>query len=225
MGQIRRVVIPEMPHHVVLHGVRSMDIFASITDRRCYINLLDECASRYGLSVWAWCLMTNHIHLLVVPADEVALKKGIGEVHRRYSRHFNVAQGASGHLFKERFFSYPVQQDSNLLCVARYIELNPVAAGLAIRPEEYEWSSARHHVERKRDPLVKESPLVAMAGDWRAFLAEGASLRRDREAIERHLSTGRPLGSPEWVNTLESRLGRPLGARRAGRKRKSHWTK
>ena len=219
MGQARRIVIPGIPHHVVLHGVRSIDIFASDADRRYYVGTLNECAGRYGLSIWVWCLMTNHIHLVVVPADELSLGKGIGETHRRYSRHFNFSQSASGHLFKERYFSYPIQQDGNLLCVARYVELNPVMAGMVPRPDAYAWSSARHHLRGKADPLVGRSALLDMAPNWKEFLADGISLHRDREMIERHLSTGRPLGSPAWIAGLESKTGRRLAPRRVRRRK------
>jgi len=220
MKRIRRVVVPGLPHHVVLHGVRSVDIFTSDSDRRSYILLLDECAKRYGMSFWMWCLMTNHVHLVVVPADELSLAKGLGEAHRRYSRRFNALQGTTGHLFRARFFSYPVQLDANLLCVARYIEINPVMAGMVASPGAYAWSSARYHLHGERDPLVRQSPLLAMAANWKDFLADGVSFHRDREAIERHLSTGRPLGSPDWIAGLEAKLGRPLAAQKVGRKRK-----
>ena len=216
MGKIRRIVIPGFPHHVVVHGARSADIFESDADRRRYISILSECALKYGLSTWTWCLMTNHIHLVVVPKDEAALGKGIGETHRRYSRYFNRAQDSLGHLFRERFFSYPVQLDSNLLCVARYVELNPVMAGLAASPQAYHWSSARHHITGQSDPLVDSDPLLSMVPNWKEFVDDGAAFHKERKAIERCLSTGRPLGSRDWVATLESKIGRACtGQKRA----------
>jgi putative transposase len=218
MGQVRRVVAPGFAHHVVQRGVRAMDIFREDSDRQYYIRLLAECSGRYGLSVWAWALMGNHVHLLVVPGREASLAKTIGETHRRYSRRLNARLEQSGHLFEGRYFSYVVQHDANLLCAARYIELNPVKAGIVRSPEEYAWSSARHHVVGAADPLVSESPFCEMVADWGEFLTEGLKLDEERAVVERHLSSGRPLGTPGWIGALEMELRRPLKTGIPGRK-------
>jgi putative transposase len=137
-----------------------------------------------------------------------SLARGIGSAHRRYSRLINARTGASGHLFQARFYSYPIQADSHLLASVRYVELNPVFAGLASRPEEYPWSSARYHLSGSPDPLTTASQLLTeLAPDWRAFLTDGVRLAADRERIERHLASGYPLGNDKWAHAIGEDAG------------------
>ena len=112
MARLARVVIPHLPHHVIQRGVRSLPIFFSDADREVYLLLLAEFGTREGLQFWAWCLMTNHVHLVVVPPEEpTALARAIGEAHRRYTRLVNFRESVRGHLFQERFHSFPIQTD------------------------------------------------------------------------------------------------------------------
>ena len=143
MPRLARVVLPELPHHVIQRGVRSMPVFASDHDRQKYLSLLKEFGARHGVQFWAWCLMTNHVHLVVVPKHDTSLARAIGEAHRRYTLALNVREGVRGHLFQERFHSFPIQTDRHLIAVVRYVERNPVRAGLARQAADYPWSSAR----------------------------------------------------------------------------------
>lgn len=215
MARVARVVIPGCPHHVVQRGVRSLRVFFSDADRNEYLSLLKQSAERWELSVWAWCLMSTHVHLLVVPRHAESMARAIGEAHRQYTRRVNLRQGVRGHLFQERFHSYPIQKDRHLLAVARYIEMNPVRAHLVSRPQEYRWSSAPHHLLGVADPLVVESPLEEMTGSWAAFLSE-AEAANERRMVELHLRTGRPYGERTWCQRLEKRLGRALLPRKRG---------
>lgn len=221
MSKIPRIVVPGYPHHVVQRGVRSMDIFLCDEDRRAYLGFLRSQGKRYGLTFWCWCLMSNHVHLVVVPSTEDALARGIGEAHRRYTLRFNEREQVKGHLFQERFYSHSVERDQHLLEVVRYVELNPVLAGLAEEAGLYPWSSARHHVTDAPDPLVQDSPVRAMAGDWARFLADGVDRVSEGEAVEKHLRSGRPHGSQAWVRKLEASTGLSLRAPRMGRPRKA----
>jgi len=143
MARLARVVAPKLHYHVIQRGVRSMAIFSSGGDRQAYLTLIAEFAARWNFAIWAWCLMTNHVHLVVVPAREDSLARAIGEAHRRYTRRINLREGVRGHLFQERFHSYPIQQDKHLLAVVRYVECNPVRAKLVAPVEDYPWSNAR----------------------------------------------------------------------------------
>jgi len=210
MARIARVVVPGLPHHVVQRGVRSMPVFFSDDDRREYLELLAVSAERFGLEFWAWCLMTNHLHLLVVPKKPESLAKGLGDAHRRYTRMVNFREGVRGHLFQERFHSYVVQRDSHAVAAGRYIELNPVKAGEVKRGEEWPWSSAKFNTGgRKNDPLMAERKLAEIAAPWRAVLRDGED-EIERLRIEMHLTTGRPLGSRKWVRQMERRMNRRL---------------
>jgi putative transposase len=192
-----------------------MEIFATNEDREAYVKVLAEFAGRYKLGIWAWCLMTNHVHLVVVPERKDSLARAVGEAHRRYTRRINLREAVRGHLFQERFRSFPIQADGHLLAVVRYVERNPVRAKMVEHAEDYPWSSARYHVGRRVDRLVKSSPVRGMVKDWRRFLRNDEA-RTEVDTIRRHVRTGRPWGTEPWVKKLERRLGRPLLPRRGG---------
>jgi len=214
MARLARVVLSNLPHHVIQRGVRSLPLFFSESDRETYLGLLDQFATKADLKILAWCLMTNHIHLVVVPPeDPTALARAIGEAHRRYTRMINLRNDVRGHLFQERFHSFPIQSDHHLLTVVRYVERNPVRAKMVRQAANYPWSSARHHVRKTPDRLVTDSPLFAVPSNWEQILTEDDS---QIDTVRRHVRTGRPWGTDTWVATLEQQLGRPLRARQGG---------
>ncbi len=215
MARLARVVIPNLPHHVIQRGVRSLPIFNTDQDREEYLRLLRAFGLRYGLKFWAWCLMTNHVHLVVVPAAPDSLARAIGEAHRRYTRLVNFRESVRGHLFQERFHSFPIETDRHLITVVRYVERNPVRARMVMSAVEYPWSSARYHVTAgASDRLVKASPIRQMVPDWAELLQSQED--GELEVIHRHIRTGRPWGTGEWVKRLEQRLGRRLQPRKGG---------
>ena len=209
--------MPGLPHHVRQRGVRSIDIFGDDEDRELYLTLMREHGERTGLRFLAWCLMSNHVHLIVIPKEENSLARGIGEAHKAYTRAWNVRAGVRGWLFQGRFGSC-VLDEPHLLAAARYVELNPVAAGLVVRPQEYAWSSARFHLDgRRSDPLVDDGDrdLMGLVDDWTTFLQDGIDEIAARR-LEKHLGSGRPCGSDGFVRMLEKRTGRELKARKRG---------
>jgi len=208
--------MPGVPHHVTQRGNRRMQTFFEDEDYEAYLALMAESCGRLGVEIWAYCLMPNHVHLIAVPGSEDGLRRAIGEAHRRYTRRINFREGWRGHLWQERFGSFPMDE-SYLLAAARYIELNPVKARLAARPEGWRWSSAAAHVAGNDDPLVQVAPILERVEDWRGFLAAGAGDDYER-LLERHGSTGRPLGPKRFVAMLEKALGRVLRPRKRGRK-------
>jgi putative transposase len=211
-----RLVVPGHPHHVTQRGNRREPVFFRDDDYAAYLHLLREWADKAGTEIWAYCLMPNHVHLILVPAREDGLRATLGETHRRYTRMINFREGWRGHLWQERFHSF-VMDEPHLLHCARYVALNPVAAGMAARPDDWPWSSARAHAKGKSDGVVRVEPLLERAGDWRAFvdggIAEAMAMR-----LEKHLSTGRPLGSDAWMEAMEVCLGRRLRPLKRGPK-------
>ena len=180
MARFARLVIPGLPHHVVQRGVRSMDIFADDHDRTLYLRLLSEEAKRFGLVFNSWCLMTNHVHLIAVPENDNSLARAIGESHRRYTGLKNKAAGVLGYLFQGRFSSCVLDQN-HFIAAARYVELNPVKAGMVERPEDYLWSSCRYHLGlTDQDFLIQEPVVPTIADDWRDFLCDGEKELEDR---------------------------------------------
>ena len=215
MPRIARVVVPNYPHHVTQRGVRRMDVFFSDEDRTTYLDLLAEQGGRYGIQFLAWCLMTNHVHFIVVPLYEHSLAKGIGEAHKRYTRSINFREGARGYLFQGRFFSCPLEVD-RLLSAVRYVLRNPVRAGLVTQPWDYQWSSARWAIGlMEKDPLVHSLGPLAEIDDWKAFLS---SQPDGIEELRLHTRTGRPLGGESFVNLAEALTGRFLRKRKPGPK-------
>lgn len=190
-----------------------MNVFFSDEDRRAYLKLLATQGHLHGVEYLAWCLMTNHVHLIAVPTDSSSLAAGIGEAHKLYTRRINFREGWRGFLFQGRFFSCPIEP-SRLTAVVRYVLQNPVRAGLVDHPWDYAWSSARWLVGAlDRDPLVREMGSLEEIADWRTVLAtpeEGLC------AIRQHTRTGRPFGGKSFVTKAERVLGRRLQKRKPG---------
>lgn len=207
MARIARIVAPGYPHHITQRGNRRQQTFFRDDDCFAYLDLMAEWCRKYKVEIWTWCLMPNHVHLIAVPQSLEGLARAIGEAHRRYTRRINFREKWRGHLWQERFASFPMDE-RHLLAAARYVEMNPVAAGLAKHPEEYRWSSARAHMSGENDVLVKVAPLLAVVSDWRLFLE--LSPQDELTLLHRHERTGRPLGTETFVKRLESDLGRTL---------------
>jgi len=216
MARIARIVAPGAPHHVTQRGNRRQPTFFSDADYRAYRALMAEACEACGVAVWAYCLMPNHVHLIAMPEAAEGLARAIGEAHRRYTRRINAREGWTGFLWQGRFASCPLD-GPHLIAAARYVEQNPVRAGLARRAEDWPWSSARAHLERRDDALARAGPLLELVPDWAAYLAAptpGETL----DALRRHQRTGRPLGGEAFVAGLERTLGRTLRPAKRGRK-------
>jgi putative transposase len=218
MARLARVVAPGVPHHVTQRGNRRQKVFFSEADYRLYRTWLAEGCAAARVQVWAYCLMPNHVHLILVPAEPDGLRAALGETHRRYTQHVNQREGWRGFLWQGRFASCPVDE-THLLAAARYVELNPVRARLVPRAQDWPWSSARAHLKGRDDGLVQVRPLLELAHDWRAFLGQGLG-REAHAALRAGERTGRPLGSARFVTGLERRLGRSLARRKPGPKPK-----
>ena len=220
MSRIARVVAVGLPHHVTQRGNNRGQVFFDDDDRRFYLWTLAQYRRKYGVDVWGYCLMDNHMHALAVPHEVDSLARCFAGTNLIYTQHVSRKQGRSGRLWQNRFFSCPVDKDEYLWPVLRYIDRNPVRSKTVPRAWEYQWSSARHHVTGEADPLLNEP-------DW--LLAElrqqnYRSYLRDEPAekaaeIRRVTATGRPLGRTEFLSVLESRLERVLSVQKRGRPR------
>ena len=215
MARMARLVVPGYPHHVTQRGNRRQKTFFCEDDYRYYIELMAQFAKEAGTEVWAYCLMPNHVHLVMVPSEEDGLRAALGEAHRRYTRHVNFRKGWRGHLWQERFHSF-VMDEEYLLATVRYIERNPVAARLCRHPADWKWSSAFAHLRGKDDDLVRVRPMLERVDDWEAYLTDNNV--GEHEAIEQHTRTGRPLGAAEFIARLEMATGKELAPKRPGPK-------
>lgn len=218
MPRLARVVVPGVAHHVTQRGNRRQQTFFSDADYRVYRTMVAEACRAANVEVWAYCLMPNHVHLVMVPSDEDGLRRALANAHRRYSRNINEREGWRGYLWQGRFSSAPMDA-RHTLAAARYAELNPVRAGLAAAGD-WAWSSARAHLEGRDDDLVTVRPLLDQQPDWGAFLAAKLS-ENELETLRAGERLGRPLGSPAFVKDLETRTGRPLAPGKRGPRLKS----
>jgi len=214
MSRVARIVMPGFPHRVTQRGKRRLQTFFEDGGYVHYQKLMAQWCRRYSVAVWAYCLMPNHVHLIVVPETPQGLHQAVGEAHRRYTRHVNFREGWRGHLWQGRFASF-VMDEPHLMAALRYVELNPVRAGLAERPENYPWSSARAHVQGTGDGLVRVEPMRSAVGDWSSFLTVDVQ-ECEMAALRSHERTGRPLGGAGFLQALEAQLGRPLHKRKPG---------
>jgi len=220
MPRIARAVIPDVACHVTQRGNNRQKVFFRDEDRQTYLSLLAEESVTHALTVLGYCLMDNHVHLVAVPRTKQSLAKAVGRTHWRYTLYINRAHRRSGHLWQNRFFSCALD-DKHAVAAMRYIEQNPVRAGIVRKPWRYPWSSAAAHVDMgSAHPVLS---LNAWRRDWsparwRRMLLTG--LDEDMIArLRRQTRRGRPLGADAFVAEVERRLGRRLRPRPAGRPR------
>jgi len=219
MARLARVVIPGIPYHVTQRGNRRQQTFFEDGDYALYRDLVAEAARRAGAGIWAYCLMPNHVHLIVVPSDADGLRRTFADAHRRYTGFINARQRWTGHLWQGRYGAVAMDE-THLAAAARYVALNPVRALLVDRADEWEWSSVRAHLAGKDDQLVQVAPLLERVGDFAAFLG-GAEDQQATRALRIAETTGRPVGSPQWVGEIEARSGRSLAPKKRGPKPKA----
>ena len=201
MPRIARIVIPGIPHHITQRGNRRQSTFFSNSDYLIYLSTMAVSCEKQRVEIWCYCLMPNHIHLIAVPETEQLLARAIGEAHRSYTCYINEKKNWKGYLWQGRFSSFPMDE-FHLLTAARYIELKPVRSRLVNDPAEYHWSSCRAHLNGEDNLLVKVKPLLNLVPDWEELLLYGLS-REERESIEKHERTGRPLGKEKFIEQVE----------------------
>lgn len=206
-----------MPHHVVQRGNRRQQVFFSDHDRKAYLKILKEQCLRFGVSIWSYCLMDNHVHFVAIPQSAEALSWAFGQAHRHYTRMINFREGWRGYLWQGRFSSY-LLDENYLYAVVRYIENNPVEAGLVTNAWDYPWSSAPARVMKSVDPLLDDFFLTSEILDWKEFLSSKYEEDPSDKLFDSHLNTGRPLADPGFIHWLEERSGVRLVKGRPGRK-------
>ena len=214
MPRKSRIVVVGLAHHVTQRGNNRQDVFFNAGDRALYLHLLGENAVRERLDVVAYCLMTNHVHLVVVPRAENSLARALGRTQGEYARQVNDAQARSGHIWQSRYYSCPLG-DTHLWAVMRYVERNPVRAGLARESGEWQWSSAPEHLGRRASgplPLrMAKWRSNYTADEWRMYLADEELLVADQ--LRDCTRNGWALGTADFCAELQEHLGyrvRPL---------------
>jgi putative transposase len=223
MARLPRLVLPGYPYHVTQRGNRRQQTFFEDADYALYRDLLAQAAERAGTEVWAYCLMPNHVHLIVVPADEDGLRRTFADAHRRYTGFINARHRWTGHLWQGRFGAV-VMDEEHLAHAMRYVSLNPVRAGLVARAEDWRWSSVRAHLEGEDDALVTVAPALERYGDFASFLGAPEDYADAWRALRRSETTGRPLGNPGRIDASEARTGRTLAPQKRGPKAREEFS-
>ncbi len=224
MPRQARVVFPNIPHHIIQRGNRREDVFFSDSDRKQYLEWLKEYCKEQKVEILAYCLMTNHIHLLAVPSTEDGLQRVLKPLHMRYAQKINRERGWKGHFWQGRYFSSPLDGEY-LLFATRYIERNPIRVKKVRKAENYKWSSARGHCGTAQDDILtkKMKWLNKYEGidNWRQWL----SIKEEKEKtdlIRRNTEKGIPTGSGRFIRRLEKLADRVLEYRPIGRPRKQN---
>lgn len=222
MPRLARSVFAGVPHHITQRGNRRENVFFSDEDRKVYLGWLKEYCQREGVDILAYCLMTNHVHLVAVPRTIDSLHQVFKPLHMRYAQRVNRIRGWKGHLLQGRFFSSPLDE-AYLWAAVRYVERNPVRGKMVRKAEGYRWSSAAWHSRLKEDGLLSRKShwvnLFDQVRDWPAWLAEGDDSNK-MEILRRNVDKGLPCGSERFLGKLERIAGRLLRYRSIGRPRK-----
>jgi len=229
MARLPRLILPDQPHHVILRGNNRQAIFFSDLDREQLLATLAESAAQYRVAIHAYVLMDNHLHLLATPPSADALSRMMQSLGRRYVGWFNARHQRTGTLWEGRFRAGLIEGDRHLLACMRYIELNPVRAGLCTEPAQWPWSSAAHHLGLARNLLIAEHEMYWLLGNtpferehaYREFMAQGvgtAEQARFTEAVLR----GRPVASESFLKPLAVDHAAVVERRPRGRPRKTN---
>ncbi|MHB1662103.1 MAG: transposase [bacterium] len=227
MARIKRVILPNYPHHIIQRGHNRQVIFAQNADFKKYIENIQELKIKFGIKVFAYCLMTNHIHLLLQPGEDASkLPMFMKTLAGRTTRYFNLLEGRSGTLWESRYKSSPVQKDLYLLACCRYIELNPVRAGITTDPATYPWSS--YIMRMGGDDNEKEwldlDPMFLSLGEtkthrrekYQTLIHENATpeeFKLIRESVRR----GQLTGNSRFEDIVEQIIKRRIERRKQGR--------
>ncbi len=221
MPRIARVCVEGYPHHITQRGNNKEKTFFDDEDKRFYLNALKRYKDKYKMKILAYCLMENHVHILAVPENKISLAKGIGGTNLLYTQYINRKYNRSGRLWQNRFFSSVVEENLYLWAVVKYIELNPVRVNIVKEAEDYQWSSAKAHILGAKDDILSTEDYFneKEIEFYRTFLKQED--KKFNTFIRKAMSTGRPLGSENFIKKLERLLKRELFPKKGGRPKKS----
>lgn len=218
MPRLARLIIPGIPHHLTQRGNRRQRVFFSEEDKSYYLKILRDNLEGTGLRILGYCLMDNHVHLISTPSLKDEFAHVLGETHRKYTTIINTREKWKGHLWQERYWSFPLDAPY-LYRAVRYVELNPVRAGITKDAQGYRWSSARGHLCLGEDPIIDLDGSMPIAENWAAYLKEDED-SGFRDELHTHEKTGRPLGDEDFIARLEALTDRRLAKGKPGRPKK-----
>ena len=208
----------DVPHHVTQRGNARRFLLDRDADRLVYLSLLGEYIVFHEVSLLAYCLMSNHVHLAVIPCKKNSLSRAMKQTHGQYATYWNAGHTSSGHAWQGRFYSCPLD-NAHLWAAMRYAELNPVRAGLVRVAEDWRWSSAAAHCGETPGEALLAMELWRSrwnSESWRSYLRQG-DLEEETARIRECTHTGRPLGTAEFIAAVEAATERSLTPQKGGR--------
>src|SRR5262245_58391005 len=218
MSRTARASVSVVAYHVINRGNGRMNVFHKDADFRAFVDLMADALAKRPMRILAYCLMSNHFHLVLWPRGDGDLSRWMQWLLTAHVRRYHRMRGTSGHVWQGRFKAFPIQQDEHLLTVLRYVERNPLRAGLVRAAQNWRWSSLAAE-DRRPAGLLHAGP-VPRPADWteRINRAETAA---EVEALQRCVKRGTPFGEAGWVQRTAKRLGLEASLRPRGRPRKS----
>jgi putative transposase len=220
MARLARIVIPGIPHHVTQRGNGRQQTFFCDDDYAFYRNLLHQYCTEHGVAIWAWVLMPNHVHLILVPENEDSLRAALSKVHRAYAGHIHAREKRTGHFWQGRF-GCVAMDEAHLAAAVPYVMLNPVRARLVERAHDWRWSSVHAHLDPgPGDGMTETAPIAVRFPDFAAVLLAGEDDMRSM-ALRRAETVGRPLGDERFMAHVAALTGRDPRPAKRGRKAKA----
>ena len=216
MTRLARVVVPGLPHHVTQRGNGRARTFFGDDDYALYRDLLASHCRAAEVEIWAWCLMPNHVHLILVPSDRDGLRRALSRVHRTYAGVIQARRKRTGHFWQGRFGAVAMDE-AHLAAALRYVSLNPVRARLVERAQDWKWSSTRAHLRGRDDGLTAREAVRDIVADF-AGLLSSAPEQALFDPLRAAESIGRPLGSDRFLARIERLTGRVLKPGKRGPK-------
>jgi len=227
MPRLPRPVADGLVYHALNRGNNRAVVFADAADFAAFLQALRQTRRRYPFRLYGYCLMSNHFHLVLQPADGQCISRILQSLTVAHTWRYHRRHSTSGHVWQGRFQSPVIQEDEHLLTVLRYVEANPLRAGMVADAADYPWSSYRAHGLGRADDLLSEAPVWATLGPtdaarqacWRRWVHTPLT-ERELAAVRRAVVSGRPYGADGWVTATAQRLGITLTSRPRGRPRK-----
>jgi len=218
MPRQARNVFANIPHHVTQRGNRQEDVFFSDVDKDYYLKLLKQYSQDHEVEVLAYCLMTNHIHLILKPSTEKGLQKVLKPLHMRYSQYINKKKNWSGHLWQGRYFSSALDEQYTYYAF-RYVENNPVRAKMVENATDYKYSSAKHHCGLVNDQMISDYDFGISKKNYKDYLTESSG-QKNIGVLRRNINKNLPCGNDSFVAKLSKTAGRDLAFKSVGRPKK-----
>lgn len=226
MPRTARIVLPNTPHHIVQRGHNKQPVFFEEDDYEAYLCILRKWTTEFGVKVYGYCLMTNHVHFVLDPGSDVhSLAQTMKRVSGKATRRINRLHNRSGTLWESRYKSSPIQTTEYLLACCRYIDLNPVSAGMVVHPGKYRWSSFRQKTSDSAGRWINLDDCYIALGKtvtermqtYTKFVIDGIPASGEIDVIRRALNSGQLTGDDRFIDEVEETTGKRIERRPPGR--------